>query len=227
MRAYRTLRGTGKIVSPRNGDPNEIVDRLSFDKHKRGLAAFDFDGTLTTQHTMLPFLLRTHGWFRVARTMLTSIVRAHSRDQLKVATVGALFKGMPAARFAELGELYSARLVDLLRPEVLKRLRWHQEQGHATVIVSASMGVYLRPLAQRLGIDGALGVELTADPDGVLNGQVDRGVNNRRQEKVTRLKAWIADQFGPAADFELWAYGDDSGDRELLLIADHPVWVRF
>ena len=61
-------------------------------------------------------------------------------------------------------------LVDLLRPEMLERLRWHQAEGHAIVIVSASLGAYLRPLAARLGIDAALAVELVTGADGVLTG---------------------------------------------------------
>ena len=114
----------------------------------------------------------------------------------------------------------------VLRPEMLERLEWHQEQGHATVIISASLGVYLRPLAQRLGVDDVIGVELTANSQGVLDGGVERGVNIRGQEKVNRLRAWTSAQFGEAAEFELWAYGDGSGDRELLLAADHPTWIR-
>jgi len=213
-------------MSSRDDFPTAAANSHPTDKSKRGVAAFDFDGTLASQHTMFPFLLRTQGWYRVARAMLTSMVHARSRDEVKVATVGALFKGMTATRFAELGEQYSATLHGLLRPQMLERLRWHQEQGHATVIVSASLGVYLRPLAQRLGVHGVLGVELTANSHGVLNGQVARGVNNRGREKVIRLRAWTAEQFGEAADLELWAYGDDSGDRELLLVADHPAWIR-
>ena len=66
---------------------------------KHGVAAFDFDGTLAIQHTMFPFLLKTHGYFRVALAMLTSTARARTRDELKVATVGKLFKGMSPRSF--------------------------------------------------------------------------------------------------------------------------------
>lgn len=195
-------------------------------KRRRGVAAFDFDGTLVNRHTMFRFLFRTFGYFRVARTMLTLMSQTRDRDKLKVATVGALFKGMPVSRFNELGEQYAATLHQFLRPEVLKQLRWHQEQGHATVIVSAGLGVYLRPFAKQLGVQGVLGVELTSNSDGVLDGRVDRGVNIRGREKVVRLKAWMAERFSDADDCELWAYGDDSGDRELLLAADHPTWIK-
>lgn len=192
---------------------------------KRGVAAFDFDGTLASKHTLLPFLIRTHGLRRVILTMLRSLARERNRDKLKVIVVGTLFKGMAEANLAELGESYSATLPEVLRPQMLERLRWHQGQGHATVIISASLGIYLRPLAARLGIDGVLGVELSTDNNGILDGGVCGGVNNRGQEKVVRLQAWVSEQFGDDANIELWAYGDDSGDRELLEVADHPLWI--
>jgi phosphatidylglycerophosphatase C len=216
------MQGTRTImISP-------VADNLpSTCKRKYGVAAFDFDGTLASQHTMYRFLVQTHGWPRFVRTMLMAGFRVRNRDELKVATVGALFKGMPLTRFVELGEQYATTLDEVLRPEMLERLQWHQEQGHATVIVSAALGVYLRPLGQRLGVHGVVGVELSATSDGVLDGRVDGGVNIRGPEKLARLRAWIAEQFGDEAEMELWAYGDSSGDRELLLAADHPTWIKF
>jgi phosphatidylglycerophosphatase C len=204
----------------------DLADPRLTGQARCGIAAFDFDGTLAAQHTMFPFLVQTHGRSRVIRTMTTSAIRVRSRDQLKVVTVGALFKGMEQARFDELGAGYAATLPEVLRPRMLERLRWHQEQGHVTVIASASLGVYLRPLASQLGIDGALGVELTVDPHGVLTGQVEGGVNNRGAQKVLRLRAWIDAMLGDRTEVELWAYGDDSGDRELLATADHPTWIK-
>jgi phosphatidylglycerophosphatase C len=93
------------------------------------------------------------------------------------------------------------------------------------VVVSASLGAYLRPLAERLELDGVLAVELVADAGGTLTGQVVGAVNNRGPEKVARLRAWLAARFGPGTEVDLWAYGDSSGDAELLAIADHPTWV--
>ena len=204
-----------------------IADNLlSTRKRKYGVAAFDFDGTLTSQHTMYRFLVQTHGWSRFLRTVMMSGVRVRSRDELKVATVGALFKGMPVTRFAELGEQYATTIHDVLRPEMLEQLQWHQRQGHATVIISAALGVYLRPIGQRLGMHGVVGVELSTNSHGVLDGRVDGGINIRGSEKLVRLRAWTAEQFGDEAELELWAYGDSSGDRELLLAADHPTWIK-
>ena len=45
---------------------------------------------------------------------------------------------------------------DALRPEMLERVAWHRAEGHEIVIVSASLDVYLEPLAPLLGVDHVL-----------------------------------------------------------------------
>ncbi|HEX6422292.1 MAG TPA: HAD-IB family hydrolase [Acidimicrobiales bacterium] len=190
-----------------------------------GLAAFDFDGTLAHRDTLVPFLRQARGTARVAYALGRSAGHARDRDALKVAAIGHLFRGVPADELDRRGRAYAATLPGLLRPEMLERLRWHRGEGHAVVIVSASLGVYLRPLAEHLGIDAALAVELVRDGDGLLTGGVVGELNTRGPEKVARLRAWAAERFGPAAAFELWAYGDSAGDEQMLAVADHPTWV--
>lgn len=190
-----------------------------------GIAAFDFDGTLARRDSMVPFLRRVRGTGRVVGATALAALRSRERDRMKVAAIGHLFRGVEAAELARLGREYVPTLVELLRPEMVDRLRWHQQEGHAVVLVSASLGVYLRPLAEHLGIDAALAVELVTGADGRLTGAVVGDLNNRGPEKVARLQAWAAERFGPEADVELWAYGDSSGDDELLALADHPTWV--
>jgi len=79
--------------------------------------------------------------------------------------------------------------------------------------------LYLVPLAPRLGVDHVIRCSL-AEEDGVLTGVLVGG-NVRGPEKVRRLQSWLD---GEAV--ELWAYGDSSGDDELLALADHPTRVR-
>jgi phosphatidylglycerophosphatase C len=189
-----------------------------------GVAAFDFDGTLTRRDTLLPFLRRACGNWSILRAALAAR-GARGRDAFKVALVGRLFRGWPAERLEILGHAYMPTLLGALRPGSRERLEGHRRRGHAVVIVSASLGAYLRPLADKLGIDDALAVELVADGAGTLTGEVVGGLNNRGPEKAARLQAWLDARFGPGTDVELWAYGDSSGDAELLALADHPTWV--
>lgn len=206
-------------------DDAQVDDETGGDGTPRAVAAFDFDGTLSRRDTMVPFLVRIAGWPGLVAAVARTLRRTRRRDEVKVAVVGELVRDMPADDLAAHGRAYAATLPAVLRPEMLERLAWHRSEGHTVVLVSAGLEVYLRPLAETLGIDDVLGVALLADGTGRVTGSVDGGINNRGPQKVARLRAWLDDRYGPNATVELWAYGDSSGDEELLAYADHPTWV--
>ncbi len=193
------------------------------------IAAFDVDGTLTTRDCVRPFLERAVG----RRRLVTSLLRRplatlaaaarRDRDRFKEIIVGGSLHGKLITEVEAIGEQFAQFvLVNWLRPDTLRRLRWHQRAGHRTVIVSASLAAYLRPLAVRLGIDDVLCTDATRS--GERYGDRLVGLNCRSDEKRRRLDQWLDEHRW--ADAEVWAYGDSAGDRELLARADHPVWVN-
>ncbi len=111
-----------------------------------------------------------------------------------------------------------------LRGEVVESLRGHVDAGDTVVLVSASFEVYLRPLAELLGVHDVLAVRLEVDSNGVLTGRLD-GPNCRGPEKVVRLHEWLDRNAGGRRAVHLSAYGDSRGDRELLADADEAHWV--
>ena len=130
--------------------------------------------------------------------------------------------GKLVADVESIGEQFAQYvLVNWLRHDTLRRLRWHQSSGHRIVIVSASLAAYLRPMARRLGIDDVLCTDSMRSGD--RYGDRLDGPNCRAAEKRRRFDQWLADQRW--VDTEVWAYGDSAGDRELLERADHAVWV--
>ena len=81
------------------------------------------------------------------------------------------------------------------------------------VIVTASPAITVEPFALRLGADVLLGTRLKLDAAGKIAGPL-AGENCRAGEKVVRLR----ERFG--ADVRLAAaYGDTSGDTEMIAIA--------
>lgn len=108
-----------------------------------------------------------------------------------------------------------------MRPDTVARLRWHVRSGHRVVLVSASYRNYLEPLAERLGVEAVLSTELEI-VDGICTGEL-AGPNCRAAEKVTRLSDWLASRRIDSP--EIYAYGDSSGDRQMLELSDHPVLV--
>lgn len=198
----------------------------------RRIAAFDFDGTLTRRDTLLPFLARACGprvLGRTVRRIAPTAVRArarrlpaelHHRDATKAALLQDLFAGRHGEWLQAEGREYATTLGAKLRPEMVEQVQWHREAGHELVIVSASLQTYLDPFAASYGFDHVIAVELEVDDDGVLTGQM-AGPNVRGPEKAVRLRRWLGDELPEM----MWAYGNSSGDTELLEMADVPVWV--
>ena len=199
--------------------------------HVPRVAAFDVDGTLTTADCVVPFLRRTAGTSMLVRRMLRSPVGLagasvrRDRNAFKAASAAATFRGLTmdtvevdAALFAR--EIYERRL----RDEVVESLRGHLDAGDTVVLVSASFEVYLRPLAELLGVHDVLAVRLEVDDNGILTGRLD-GPNCRGAEKVVRLHEWLDQNAGGRSAVHLSAYGDSRGDFELLADADDAHWV--
>jgi phosphatidylglycerophosphatase C len=192
------------------------------------VAAFDVDGTLTVRDCVRPFLLRVAGWPGLSRAVLGQPLAAlaagarRDRDRLKELIVGGVLRGRSVAHVDAIGELFAEYVHDRwMRSDTVARLRWHQRSGHRTVLVSASLGPYLRPLGRRLGVEDVLCAEPLRAGDEFTTGLA--GANCRAGEKVRRLEAWLVERRIDNAT--LWAYGDSAGDRELLARADHPLLV--
>jgi HAD superfamily hydrolase (TIGR01490 family) len=189
----------------------------------RHVAAFDFDGTITRRDTLVPFLrrvARTRGVSAAFVASAPALLGGNRREAYKAAVLRRVLGGMPETDLLAEAESYAVDLPAQFRPSAVDRIRWHQEQGHEVVIVSASLRAYLDPVAEHLGLDGVCAVELEVGADGRLTGSMV-GANCRGAEKVTRLTTWRGAE--PAA--RLWAYGNSSGDRELLAAAHEPTWV--
>ncbi len=215
-------------------DVRDAVVAGSRDDERAVIAAFDVDGTLTTGDCVVPFLRLVAGTAGLAGGLgrraaaSTAALARRDRDALKAIAARAVFAGRPIAQIEGLGRTFAARVAARgLREDAVARLRWHQRQGHQVVLVSASFGAYLRPLAEHLSA-GATPVAVLATEletrDGLATGELVDG-NCRGPEKRRRLERWLDDSLGGRDAVELWAYGDSPGDRELLAAADHPVLV--
>ena len=195
---------------------------------RRCVAAFDFDGTISRRDTLGPFLARVSGTAPLVRTLARNAPRLAlvvagriDRDAEKERVIGQLLRGRTTASVEAAGREYAEVLWtrQRFRAAAMERLVWHRESGHTIVIVSASLDVYLRPLAAHLGVDHVISCSLDDDGAGRVSGTLVGG-NCRGPEKARRLREWLG-----AEPVELWAYGDSSGDDELLAMADHPTRV--
>jgi phosphatidylglycerophosphatase C len=200
------------------------------------VAAFDFDGTLTTGGSVWPFLVALRGRRPVVAAAVAlfgplvgaALFGGHYADDAKEALFRRTLSGLPASdtatRAAAFGLEHYRRHA---RPDVRRRLEWHRARGHRLVIVSASLEAYLIPVGHELGVDAVVATRLAVGADGRLTGAYD-GANCRGPEKIARLRRWMATQMdearettgAPASTAVLWAYGNSKGDRQMLRGAD-------
>jgi phosphatidylglycerophosphatase C len=195
------------------------------------VAAFDVDGTLTTDDCVVPFYRRVAGTGALAARMLRnpfSLAGAgvrRDRDALKAASAAAAFRGARLDDVQRLAQVFAEEVhATRMRPDVVAALDEHRRNGDTVLLVSASFEVYLRPLAELLGADDVLAARLEVGPDGHLTGRLI-GANSRGAEKVRRLHEWLDEHAGGRAAVHVTAYGDSPGDRELLADADVAHWV--
>lgn len=195
------------------------------------VAAFDFDGTLTNGGSVFDFLAAVSGRQAVLRAtaalaprlaqaaLAGGTVADETKQELFVRVLG----GVDADRLDQVGAEFAVRhLAAHVRPEVRRRLDWHRGRGDKVVVVSASPDAYVKVAADRLVADGAIATRLEVDDSGRLTGRYDGG-NCRGEEKIRRLRLWMADADTEGA--HLWAYGNSRGDLRMLRAADTGVNV--
>lgn len=195
------------------------------------IAAFDCDGTLIRGDATRRFLLELRGPIGLSSDLLslTPLLLAWrlgrcSTDAFKQALVDRSLQATPHQVRQRVLERLPSILIAQLRPQALSRLRWHQQQGHRCLIVSASPAPLLAPLARHLGVE-LIATDcrdpLDVGPDAPF---ALTSANCKGPEKLRRLAEHLGSQ--PVAD-QLEAYGDSHGDRELLLASARPHWRSF
>ncbi|HEY9236109.1 MAG TPA: HAD-IB family hydrolase [Phenylobacterium sp.] len=193
-----------------------------------GVVAFDFDGTLTIRDSYTAFLrwragaVRYHlGLIRLAPAAIAYLGH-RNRGRIKAAATREFLRGVPRERLEADAQTFATLMAPrLLRPDALRIWRRWGQRRAKLVIVTASPQLIVAPFARGLGADMILGTELVFDEQGRATGAF-ASANCRGAEKVLRLQ----EVFG--ADIRLRAaYGDTSGDREMLAIAEEPGYRVF
>jgi HAD superfamily hydrolase (TIGR01490 family) len=109
-----------------------------------------------------------------------------------------------------------------VRPEALRLIRQHRDQGCQVMIVTATNEFVTAPIARLLGIHDLIAVELERDAQGWITGEI-AGVPSMREGKVQRLQQWLQARGWDWPDVETTFYSDSTNDLPLLGRVDHPV----
>ena len=98
----------------------------------------------------------------------------------------------------------------------------HRSAGDRLVIVTATNEFVTRPIAQALGVQELIAVQLATDADGWITGEID-GVPSMREGKVARVTDWLRSRGLDWDTVETTFYSDSMNDLPLLERVDHPV----
>jgi phosphatidylglycerophosphatase C len=197
------------------------------------VAVFDLDGTLTRRDLYLAFLaqaLRRHGPARPLRAAALPVLSARfmlrgiGNDQLKTAFLDAILGGRPRGMVEALAADFAERAVAReMKPAALSCLQNHRRAGHKLLLASASLDVYVQPIARLLGFHGAVATRIAWTPDGCVAGTLD-GPNLRGAAKLAAVRSELAARW-PEVPVRLVAYSDHASDTPLLEAAASAVAV--
>lgn len=186
------------------------------------LAVFDFDGTLTNRHTFWRYIRFIRGplHFWMGMLLMLPLILAVLFRIMPLMTARRKFisyfiENLNVSQEQILAKQYVNEYIPkYIRPQALRRLRWHQRQGHITALISNSPENYLQIWGKSVHIDIICGTRLDNQGQS-LNGKV-LGEDCVGAEKVRRLRERLPE----LKNYQIYAYGDSSGDAELLAIAD-------
>jgi HAD superfamily hydrolase (TIGR01490 family) len=193
-------------------------------------AFFDVDGTLIAKNSgplYMKFLrrrgeirrrdaLRTIYLYLRYRLNLLDIERALEQSSVWI-------RGRAEADIAAHCRIWYQEMVrQYLQPEMVRRVRMHQEQGHLVAILSSTTNYLADPLAEELGIEHLLVSRLVVE-DGRFTGEAHRPIC------YGKGKLHWARRFAAEHEVDLAAsffYTDSVTDAPMLEIVGHPQVVN-
>lgn len=194
------------------------------------IALFDFDGTLTVKDSFIDFAVSAVGRRRFLAAVLSAspwlaLWKLHlcAGVTAKRHLFSALYKGLKYTVFLEHCRKYAARIDSISRKDIVAKMDAHLAAGHTVYIISASVPQWIAPWASTHGVDAAcvIGTEAEVDDNGCLTGRFATP-NCTGREKVRRLLA-----VEPSVEAcEVYAYGDTTGDKPMLDLAQHKTMIK-
>ncbi|MDE1901677.1 MAG: HAD-IB family phosphatase [Alphaproteobacteria bacterium] len=198
----------------------------------KSVAIFDFDHTLITGDSFMPYLAFVAGTAataaalaKAAAALAAARARGHkpeTRTFLKSRLIRTLLGGKKIADLADAATRAAAW--QTANKPVLDALRDHRAHGDTIVIASGGLDLYLPAMLRAAALDVPYDALICTDigvENGVVTGEMVNG-NCVRAVKAERVKAWL-DAHGP---FDTgWAYGNYPHDVPMMQLVRHRIIV--
>lgn len=208
------------FFSSNGKDPNAGTAAVIAKPGAAQLVLFDFDGTITTRDTLIEFVrfYRGNKKYLESMVMLAPILALY---KLKLLPNWKAKQHFLARHFrGEKIEVFNSRCIEfsmhvlpsLIRPKALEAIRRYSDENVTMAVVSASAENWVSPFCDQ---EGMLCIATRLEvKDGLITGNLE-GKNCYGDQKVCRIR----EQFDLSAFEKIIAYGDSSGDREMLQLA--------
>ena len=192
---------------------------------KKKIYCFDFDGTLTTSDTLLEFIkyAKGRGRFLMVFLMYSPLLvlmklHLYPNWKAKQQIFAHLFAGMRIEKFDALCRGFAEESQHLLRPKGITLMHEALVTGAQVFIVSASIDNWVRPFFDIRNLKGVqvLGTQIEVE-DGKLTGRF-KSNNCYGKEKVHRIAEAL--KSFERSEYEIEAFGDSRGDKEMLAFAN-------
>ena len=210
-----TVSSNGHTLSP------GFLGGQSNPKRTSELVLFDFDGTITTKDTLKEFVRFYRGQRKYIESMimLSPVLGLYAFKLIpnwkaKQYFLGRHFRGEHIDDFNSRCLEFSTRhLPSLIRPKALAAIESYRKKDVTMAVVSASAENWVKPFCDQHGLL-CLATKLEVK-NKLITGNL-LGRNCYGDEKVCRIK----EQFDLSSFDRIVAYGDSSGDREMLALAN-------
>jgi phosphatidylglycerophosphatase C len=192
------------------------------------IAFFDFDGTITTKDTLLEFIKYSRGTFNFytgfalnSPWLIAMKLKLISNQTAKERILSWFFRGADANAFQQQCDGFATKILPvLLRPKALREIESLRQANAIVVIVSASPENWIRHWAGSNGLN-LIATRLQLRENKLTGKILDR--NCYGNEKVTRIQA----EYQLPDYTTIHAYGDSSGDKPMLQLANKAFYKPF
>ncbi len=199
----------------------------------KGYALFDLDQTLVPWDMQLLFanwVFHKYPWRRIYLIFfftLLPLFKLLGAEIMKRAFL-CILHGLSAREVESLTQDFVDHYYpDIFYPEIVEKMRAHQERGDFVILTSASPSLYVQKIGHKLGANLTFGTDLNPYEFYPLFPQFPIG-NNKGHQKILTLKWWLylqdKDEQFPLPSST--AYTDSSADIPLIDACQDAVLVH-
>lgn len=189
----------------------------------KGIAIFDFDGTITPKDSFLEFIKFTDGsiklWWCIfchLHLIFFFYLKLYPNYRLKEHFFSFFYAKKSQKELEKKGEEFSRKILPkLCYSSALEVIRWHKDKGHDIYILTASSAIWLYEWCKQHEVQLICTTFETIDK--VYTGKIS-GKNCYGKEKLTKIQP-ILENYNFT---ESYGYGDSDADDYYLAKVNKP-----